>query len=153
MAAMSGVKCQQDVIDKYNIFKKSGSNIAYIICKIEDGKIVIDEAPEYEGEERGQLDEKKIPVTYNRLVDALIKGLCRYAFYTFEWTTPGGPRDCIVLIQYCDDNASAKIKMPYSTSTNAIRKPCAGVGLVIEANDKDEIGYGEILEKAKKTKR
>ena len=58
----------------------------------------------------------------------------------------------ILLLQYCDDNAASKMKLTYSTTTAALKKALTGVGLIVEANDKDEISYNEILDKCKKMK-
>ena len=44
------------------------------------------------------------------------------------------------------------MKLTYSTTTAALKKALTGVGLIVEANDKDEISYNEILDKCKKMK-
>lgn len=151
--SVSGVKCKQDVVDMYNKFKTAKTDIAFMVCKIEDSNIVIEEAPAFKDGEKDAVDDKNVPVVYKAMEDLCIKGGCRYAFFTFKWNTSGGDRDSIVFIQYCDDNAPSKQKLTYSTSKTAITKPCTGINKVIEANDKDEISYHEILELLKKMKR
>merc|ERR1711890_82899 len=128
--------------------------MGYLVCYVKDGFIQVEQAPESEKVEGGEeVDDKKVPKSYKEMEKLCIDGQCRYAFYTFKWQSGGGPRDMIVMIQYCDDNAGAKQKLTYSTSTSALKKGCNGIGAVIEANDKDEIDYFEILEKCKKMKR
>ena len=146
-----GIDCHQSVVDKYNEFKKKDSGIGYMVCKIEEKFIQIEVCHErQEGDDA--VDDKGVPKDYKELETLCIKEQCRYAFYIFKWESPGGPREMVVLIQYCDDNASSKVKLPYSTTTSVLKKCCNGVGLVIEANDKDEISYNEILDKCKKMK-
>ena len=149
--SVSGVECHQSVVDKFNEFKKKDSAISYVVCKIEDKFIQIEDAHVRQpGDE--DVDGKGVPNDYKQLEDICTKELCRYAFYIFKWESSGGPRDIVVLIQYCDDNASSKMKLLYSTTTSALKKSCQGVGLIVEANDKDEISYNEILDKCKKMK-
>jgi len=156
--SVSGVKCTQAVVDKYNEFKKLDSNIEYVVARIDNGYIVLDEHPERTPEtstddDEDVFNEKKVPATYKKLEQKCVENQCAYAFYLFKWISPGGPRDTVVLIQYCDDNASSKLKMTYSTSTSALKKNCNGIGIQVEANDRDEIDYFEILERCKKSKR
>merc|ERR1712002_281684 len=134
--AVSGVKCHKSVVDQYNEFKKSNSPVSYMLCKIEDHYIQVEEAHVRENGDK-------------QLESICIAAQCRYGFYIFAWESPNGPRDMVVLIQYCDDNANSKMKLTYSTTTAALKRACRGVGLIVEANDRDELGYNEILEKCK----
>jgi len=152
MSSVSGVKCHTDVVTAYNDFKKATSQYNYIVAMIEEKFIVIEEAHKKE-EGDDDVDDKGIPKVYKKFEEKLIKGGCRYGFFIPKWTSPGGPRDMVVMIQYCDDKAPPKMKLQYSTSKGAIVKPCQGIGAVIEANDKDEASYGEIIERCMKMKR
>ena len=149
--SVSGVKCHKSVIDQYNEFKKKNSRISFVVCKIEDHYITVDEAHEKESGDE-ELDEQGVPRSYRRLESICIQEQCRYGFYIFAWDSPNGPRDMVALIQYCDDNANSKMKLTYSTTSAALKRACRGVGLTVEANDRDEINYNEILEKCKSMK-
>merc|ERR1712212_848260 len=96
--SVSGVKCHQDVINAYNDFKKATSQYNYIVAKIEEKFIIIDEAHKKE-EGDDKVDEKGIPNVYKKFekrltgVDIPDHGGCRYGFFIPKWTSPGGPRD------------------------------------------------------------
>ena len=155
--AVSGVKCHSSVIEKFQEFKKSGSSgkVDFMVCVIKDGHILLEEAP-YFGATAAASDGKEfvdgVPIAYKRLEELCMAGGCRYGLYTFKWKQSDGDRDSIVFIQYCDDNAPSKLKLTYSTSKQALTKACNGINHVIEANDKDEINYFEILKFISKQK-
>jgi len=157
--SVSGVKCTQAVVDKYNEFKRLTSNIEYVVAKIDNGYIVLDEHPERtaaSAEDTQQIYRgEKIPAGFKKLEQKCVDSGCAYAFYLFQWisNSTGGLVDTVVFIQYCDDTASSKLKMAYSTSGSALRRNCNGIGIVVEANDRDEIDYFEILERCRKSKR
>jgi len=152
--SVSGVRCDQSVISKFNELKMSGGkgkeSLDFIVAKVEDktGMIILDEAPEYGTTAAAQGGVEKIkgvPTSYKRLEELCITNGCRYAFYVFKWRQLDGERDAVVFIIYCDDNAKTKQKLTYSTSKDAIKRACSGFGKTIEANDKDEIDYFTIL--------
>ena len=149
--SVSGVKCDDEVAKTFEEFKKNGSQIAYMACKIENGVIKVADAPtRVDGDE--DVDDKGVPAEYKKLESAFIAAKCLYGVYRFKWESSGGHRDVVVLIKYCDDNAPAKMKMTYSTSVGAIKnKGVTGWKVFVEASDKDGISYHEILDHCKKT--
>ena len=96
--SVSGVKCHQSVVDKFNEFKKKDSAISYMVCKIEEQFIQVEEAPARAAGD-ADVDDKGVPAEYKQLESTCITAGCRYGFYIFKWESAGGPRDIVVLIQ------------------------------------------------------
>merc|ERR1712100_250227 len=126
-AMASGVKVNDDCVEKYNQLKLS-KDIRFVIFKITDGndEIVV--------EQTGAKD-----ATYADFVGKLPADDSRYAVFDFEYEQEGGLRNKILFVVWAPDTAELKRKMLIASSKDAFRKKLVGIGAEIQATDKSEV--------------
>jgi len=127
-----------ECIAEFNEFKLKNKN-RYILFKLSDNlkEVVI---------------EKKAPVDtpYSDFVAELPDQDCRYAVYNFEYDSGSdGHRAKIVFFIWAPDTAPTKKKMIYASTKDAIKKAFQGLSVEMQATDKAEADFEEVLNKCK----
>jgi cofilin len=135
----SGVTVSREVESEFNQFMLGvNRKSTFIIFKIENNeRIVIDFIS---GEDE----------VFQTFLDKLPKSECRFAVYSFDFTTKDGQaRNKIVSISWLPDTARVTEKMLYSTSKDALPN-VMGVTTRIRAYELDELTEEIVLEACRK---
>jgi cofilin len=136
--AMSGVTVDDECVRIFDEFKKK-KIYRYLFFTIENGsKIVVSD--------KGARDE-----TFEAFAQKFQPSTPCYAAYDFEYQTPDGPREKLVLITWNPDSGKPRPKMLYSSSKDALVQLEGGL-LPIQANDPEQLQYDFILSKVKANK-
>jgi len=129
---------------------KKSKRYRFIIFHIKDDKEI---RIETYGERNDSYD------TFLEHLAALGPDECRYALYDFEYdhqcqgTPEQTKKQKLFLMSWCPDTARIKKKMLYSSSFDALKQACEGIGKYIQATDMAEASYDCVLEKLRSTDR
>ncbi|KAI9827376.1 MAG: cofilin [Phylliscum demangeonii] len=148
--SQSGISVTPECVTTFNelkLYKK----IKYIIYKLSDDsrEIVVEETS----------SEPDWDVFRQKLVDAKSSDKRgnvgpgpRYAVYDFEYELASGEgkRSKITFIAWSPDNAGVQPKMIYATSKDSLKRALNGIAAEVQANEKDEIEYDEVLKQVSK---
>lgn len=111
---------------EFTEFKKQSNTTKFIIFKIENGSIV--------------LEQKSEDADFNTFVNALPENDCRYAVYKMDFTTNDGrPGTKLASISWSPDSASVKPKMVYAGSKDALTRVLVGISVKLTATDLSEL--------------
>jgi cofilin len=76
---------------------------------------------------------------------------CRYAVIDVEFETDDGrPTSKIVFLSWAPDTAKVRPKMVYAGSKEAIKRALVGVGIHLNATDRSELEFEQILPSVKR---
>lgn len=129
---------------------KKNKKYRYIIFHIKDEKVI--DIEKY-GDRDSSYDD------YLKHLEELGPDQCRYGLYDFEYehqcqgTSDRTPKQKLFLMSWCPDTAKIKKKMLYSSSFDALKSACEGIGKYIQATDMAEASYECVLEKLRSTDR
>jgi cofilin len=136
---MSGVACDDSCVEKFNEMKIRHT-LRYIIYKIENKESIIIEK---EGENS---------LTYDDFLKEMPEDEPRYAAVDVAFETDDGrPQDKIVFFLWNPDTCGVKAKMLYASSKDSIRKKLQGVAKEVQANDRSDLAFDEVLKVLKST--
>mmetsp|Transcript_41178 Transcript_41178/g.84241 ORF Transcript_41178/g.84241 Transcript_41178/m.84241 type:complete len:112 (-) Transcript_41178:2084-2419(-) len=87
--------------------------------------------------------------TYEEFLALLPDDACKYGVFDAEYTDPktGGQRNKIVFFIWCPDTAKVRPKMIYASSKDELKKRLVGVACEVQANDRGELEYKEVVDK------
>ncbi|KAL2890216.1 Cofilin [Ceratocystis lukuohia] len=132
---------------------KLNKKYKYIIFKLSDDnkQIVVDEASEKDDWETFR--NKLMNSTTKSKSGAVGKGP-RYAVYDFQYTLASGEgeRNKLAFIAWSPDDAGVMAKMVYASSKEALKRSLNGVAVELQANDSDDIEFGQIIKTVSKGK-
>ncbi|PHH53933.1 Cofilin [Ceratocystis fimbriata CBS 114723] len=132
---------------------KLNKKYKYIIFKLSDDnkQIVVDEASEKDDWETFR--NKLMNSTTKSKSGAVGKGP-RYAVYDFQYTLASGEgeRNKLAFIAWSPDDAGVTAKMVYASSKEALKRSLNGVAVELQANDSDDIEFGQIIKTVSKGK-
>lgn len=135
--AATGVTCSAELVAEYEMFKKSSNTLKFIVCKIEDGKVVLEHKSEDED--------------YQKFIELLPENDGRFCVYKCKFTLDDDRvNEKLVFISWVPDTCKARIKMTYAGTKLAVKTEFQGLACDINATDMSEIAYEEILRQAKK---
>ncbi|MCJ1363905.1 cofilin [Acarospora aff. strigata] len=150
MSSTSGVSVAPECISTFNELKLGKGSIKFIIYKLSDDykQVVVEETSQ----------EPEWDVFRNKLLSAktVHKGKegngPRYAVYDFEYELAAGEgkRNKITFISWIPDDSPMVPRFTYTSSKDALKRSLNGIAVDIQANDKDDIEYGEVLHKVSK---
>jgi cofilin len=139
MGANTGVIVSQQVVDQFGEFKLSKNKTTFIIFKIVDKKEIVTDFISGEGE------------VYQTFLDKLPENECRFAIYSFGFTTKDGrAMNKMVSISWIPDKAKVQEKMLYAGSKDALGRVLVGVSTRINATDTSELTEEIVLEACRK---
>jgi len=76
---------------------------------------------------------------------------CRYAVIDVEFETDDGrPTSKIIFLSWAPDTAKVRSKMVYAGSKEAIKRALVGVGIHLNATDRSELEFEQILPAVKR---
>ncbi|KAI9800441.1 MAG: cofilin [Piccolia ochrophora] len=144
--SQSGVSVTPECVSSFNELKLGKGVIKYIIYKLSDDKkeVVVEETSQ----------EADWDVFREKLINAKATDKRgnegpgpRYAVYDFHYELESGEgkRSKITFIAWSPDNAGIQAKMVYASSKDALKRSLNGIAVELQANDEDDIEYGEIL--------
>ncbi|KAJ2399157.1 cofilin [Coemansia sp. RSA 2559] len=144
----SGIAVSDECIDRYSEFKDE-HKYKFVIYRIgEDLKSIIVESTSEDAitDESGNPKEEPSDV-YEKFISRFPENDGRYAVYDFDYTHDGGKRNKVLFFSWAPDTAPIKSKMLYASSKNDIEKRLDAISLVIQATEKSNLFYDEVLEK------
>ncbi|KAM3573386.1 hypothetical protein VYU27_004627 [Nannochloropsis oceanica] len=136
----TGVEAADEVGSSFSQFKlqRPPYNLRYIIYVIKDDKIQI--------EKEGAREK-----SWKDFTEDLPESDCRYAVIDVEFETDDGrPTSKIVFLSWAPDTAKVRPKMVYAGSKEAIKRALVGVGIHLNATDRSELEFEEILPSVKR---
>ena len=139
MGANTGVTVSQQVVDQHGEFKLSKNKTTFIIFRIVDKKEIVTDFISGEDE------------VYPTFLDKLPESECRFAIYSFDFTTKDGrATNKMVSISWIPDKAQVTEKMLYAGSKDALGRVLVGVSTRINATDFSELTEEMVLEACRK---
>ncbi|KAJ1799073.1 cofilin, partial [Coemansia sp. RSA 2399] len=144
----SGIAVSDECIDRYNELKDE-HKYRFVIYRIgEDLKSIIVEGTSEDAvtDESGNPAEEPSDV-YEKFISRFPDNDGRYAVYDFEYTHDGGKRNKVLFFSWAPGSAPIKSKMLYAASKNDIEKRLTGTSLVVQATERSNLFYDEVLEK------
>merc|ERR1712039_1137841 len=90
--------------------------------------------------------------TYDEFIEALPENEPRYALVDVEYDNDEGVKQNKLCFFFWspDDGCSIKDKMIYASSKDAIKKKMVGVMKEVQANERSELDFGEVVAIMKK---
>ncbi|RQM19524.1 hypothetical protein B5M09_004066 [Aphanomyces astaci] len=140
----SGVGVSDEATNTFNGFKLQAPDhkFRYVTFKIEGNQFVVDKTGPREH-------------TYEDFAKALAGDLtvpnpvyeCRHGVIDLDCTSKDGrPVAKLVFLSWSPENASIKAKMVYSSSKEALKSVCVGVGIFINATDASELEFATVAD-------
>ena len=139
----SGAKLHPDCVSMFNEFKGNSNKLThdFLILKLDGINIIPDLCPPIGSSSEDPRFKNSEHPAFDHMVSHLLEKGSGYAFYIFQFETPNGRRSKVVFYTYVDDNGPAKTKMTITSSKAAVEKGCAGFGIKIQANSKEDLAY------------
>ncbi|KAL1902180.1 cofilin [Ceratocystis pirilliformis] len=132
---------------------KLNKKYKYIIFKLTDDnkQIVVDEASENDDWEAFR---NKLMSSTTKSKSGVVGKGPRYAIYDFQYTLASGEgeRNKLAFIAWSPDDAGVMAKMVYASSKEALKRSLNGVAVELQANDSDDIEFGQIIKTVSKGK-
>ncbi|ETW02545.1 hypothetical protein H310_06030 [Aphanomyces invadans] len=140
----SGVGVSDAAVNTFNNFKLQAADhkFRYVTFKIENNEFVVDKTGPREH-------------TYEDFAKALAGDLtapnpvyeCRHGVIDLDCTSKDGRSVAkLVFVSWSPENASIKNKMVYSSSKEALKSVCVGVGIFLNATDASELEFATIAD-------
>jgi len=130
---MSGVACEDSISSKFQAFKIQ-KQVRYYVYKIEGKKLI-------KIEKEGARD-----ATYDDFCSDLPDNEPRYGLIDLEFQSKDGRSTSkLLFVSWNPDSGSIRDKMLYSASKESIKNALHGVGIHINATDRDELDFEESI--------
>ena len=136
--ALSGVTVADSCIVSFSEFVKKKAT-RYLIFTIENQTTI---AVDKKGERTA---------TFEEFVEHFQADTPAYGCFDFEYDTPDGPREKLILITWIPDTSKPRARMLYSSSKEALSS-LEGSLLAIQANDRSQLSKEEVLTKIKQSR-
>eukprot|EP00455_Lapot_gusevi_P014539 TRINITY_DN17272_c0_g1_i2.p1 TRINITY_DN17272_c0_g1~~TRINITY_DN17272_c0_g1_i2.p1 ORF type:complete len:140 (-),score=36.22 TRINITY_DN17272_c0_g1_i2:404-823(-) len=136
--AMSGVTVHDSCIATFEELKRKKAH-RYIIFTIENTTTIV---IQHKGERTA---------TYDDFIGKFTNDSPAYGVFDFEYETPDGPREKLILISWIPDTSKPRARMLYSSSKVALDNLDSSL-LSIQANDASQVAREEVLAKVKANK-
>lgn len=133
--ALSGVSVHDSCLTAFAELKQKKAH-RYIVFTIENTTTITVVS-------KGARTEK-----YEDFVGKFEKDTPAYGIFDFEYETPDGPREKLVLISWIPDTSKPRARMLYSSSKVALDQMDSSL-LAIQANDESQMSYDAVLAKVK----
>jgi len=143
MSAQSGVHVPDEVVKQYNKMKLE-KHIKYSTFKLTKNHDAIENGVSVADDE-----SKPEEAHWKEFVDSLKDDECCYAVYDCAFRLEGSDQRKLVFITWAPDSSNVKQKMVTSSSKDALKKKFEGVHKEIQANDKDDLKYSDLMGKMK----
>merc|ERR1712190_139713 len=122
--AMSGVQLADGCVEAFKELKLK-HNYQYLMFEVNGDTIDLTE----KGAKGSSYDD------FYAKLQGRTKEPC-YVIYDFQYKDKEGKqKDKLVLINWVPEGSPSKLKMLYTASKEAIKKPCNGIGIDIQATD------------------
>uniref|UniRef100_A0A6U6TV89 ADF-H domain-containing protein n=1 Tax=Zooxanthella nutricula TaxID=1333877 RepID=A0A6U6TV89_9DINO len=135
--AVSGVKVDDTCLEAYTEIKM-GKKLRFVLFKIEDKTNIVVERKE----------EKTDGSTgWDAFVEAVPDAEPRYALIEVDYKTEDGrDQSKLTFVFWSPDDGPVKEKMLYASTKDTIKKKFTGIMKEVQANDKGDLEYKNILE-------
>ncbi|KAJ2549954.1 cofilin [Coemansia sp. RSA 1933] len=156
----SGIAVSEECITRFNELRDN-HKYKYVIFRIgqdlksiivektsEDDKNDAEDAPAEDADsDSSETPAEELSGEYGKFVRSFPKKDGRYAVYDFDYVHDGGQRNKLLFYTWAPDNAPVKSKMLYASSKKDIEQKLSGVSTVIQATEKSDLFYKNVLEK------
>lgn len=136
--ALSGVTVHDSCVATFEELKRKKA-FRYIVFTIENTTTIVIQ-------HKGERTE-----TYDDFLTKLSNDSPAYGVFDFEYETPDGPREKLILISWIPDTSKPRARMLYSSSKVALDNLDSSL-LSIQANDASQLAREEVLAKVKANK-
>jgi len=136
--ALSGVTVADTTIVAFSEFVKN-KKTRFLIFTIENQTTIT-------VSQKGDRD-----ATFEQFVEFFQADTPGYGAFDFEYDTPDGPREKLILVTWIPDTSKPRARMLYSSSKEALSS-LEGSLLAIQANDRSQLNKEEVLQKIKQSR-
>jgi len=154
--SLSGIMVTDEVMQKYDqIFVKK--SLKWVKFHISDDmtKVVHDDAKEKKvdpaAKKRCEDGETTDQESWDELVAGLTDEVPEYILFDFYAKYDGRKVEKCILLNWCSDNCVMRLKMVHASTYNTVKGKFNNVQKCIQANDKGDLVFKDIMEKVLST--